>query len=125
MEHPAVAGFFRLQHGPVSLAGHGLLQGHSGSYPGSGGEVVDDQGPAPGPVNDEDGPVLQVGLPSHLHLGPQVGDQHAGDFHAASFAGVSGGTCGQDRPRSVSDNAPGDLAGPCEIPPLPQTHQIV
>ena len=84
VELPPVGRFIGFQNGPVGLAGQGLLQGHSGGHVGRGREMVDDQGPAPGAVNDDDGTVLQVGLPPHLYPGPQMGGQDAGDLHVAS-----------------------------------------
>ena len=94
VENPPVGGLVRFQHYPVILAGQSLLQGHSVDYARGGGEMVDDQGPALRAVNYESGLVLQVGLPSHLHLGPKVGNQDAGDFHAASSRIEEPGTGG-------------------------------
>ena len=102
VELPPVGGLVRFQYDPVGLAGQRFLNGHTRCHPGSGGKVVDDQGPALGPAGYQDGLVLQVWPLSHLHLGPQVGAQDAGDFHAASLAGVSDGSGNGNRPRPVS-----------------------
>ena len=80
MEHPAVAGLVGVNNNRGGLAGHGLFQGHVGGDTFGGRETVCDQGLALGAVNDDDGLVPQVGMLPHLHPGPQVGDQDAGDF---------------------------------------------
>ena len=106
VEDPAVGGLVGFQERAAGLAGPGLLQGHARGYAGGGREAVSDQGPSPGTVDDQCGPVLQVGVPVQLHPGPQVGDQHAGDPQEAPATGESWATAigpagNADRPRGV------------------------
>ena len=89
--HPLVGGLVGLQDDGVGVAGQGLLQGHAHRNPRRGGESVDDHGPPPGAVDDDGGGGLQVGLSSQLDLGPEVGDEHAGDLHGGSLTAWSGG----------------------------------
>ena len=89
--HPLVGGLVGLQDGGVGVAGQGLLQGHPRGHSRGGGEGVDDHGPPPGAVDDDGGGSLQLGLSSQLDLGPEVGDEHAGDLHGGSLAAWSGG----------------------------------
>lgn len=64
--------------------------------------MADDQGPAPGAVNDDDSPALQVGLPLHLRLGPQVGGQQQATISHRLRGRKSAGTGNSSRPRLVS-----------------------
>ena len=84
VEYSPVSGLIGFQYRAVGVPGQGLFQGHARRRPVGGGKVVDDQGPALGAVHHQGGAVLQVGLPLHLQLGPQVGDQHAGHPHDCS-----------------------------------------
>ena len=123
MEHPAVGGLVRFQNRAVDVPGQGLFQGHSRSHPRGGGKVVNDQGPTLGAVDDHDGQVLQVGLPSHLHLGPQVGDQHAGHPHASSSRA---GESSRQRPAQGGQRyAPGGAGNPGRVFPVLQDLEVV
>ena len=90
-ENPPVVGLVRLQDRPADLAGEGLLRGHPRRDALGGREVVDDQHPALGAQGDHDGQLSQVGMPPHLQLGPEVGDEHAGDTPVCSIGVRSGG----------------------------------
>ena len=86
IEDPSVVRLVGVQHDGARLSGHGLLQGHPGHQFRSAGKTVDDHGSRPRSVSvdDQDGSVLQVGLPAHLHLRSQVSDEHAGDPHGST-----------------------------------------
>ena len=68
----------------VGVEGKGLLQRHAGGDARHGGEVVGDGGPALRAVDDDHGLLREVGLPPHLDLCPEMGDDDTGDSHGPS-----------------------------------------
>ena len=52
--------------------------------PDCGREVVGDGGPALGAVDNDHGLLREVGLPPHLDLCPEMGDDDTGDSHGPS-----------------------------------------
>ena len=79
LEHAPAGGLVRLQHGRVRAPRERLFQGHAGDHRGGGREGVDDKGLPRGAVDDHGRALPQVGLASQLDLGPEMGDEHAGD----------------------------------------------
>ena len=84
VEHFPVGLIVRFQDHGVRLAGQGLLQGHSRSNAPARGKMVYYDRPWPGAVHDDGWAVLQVGMASHLHLGPQVSDENTGYLQDSS-----------------------------------------
>ena len=66
------------------MDGEGLLQRHARGDARRGREVVGDGGPALRAVDDDHGLLREVGLPPHLDLCPEVGDDNTGDSHGPS-----------------------------------------
>ena len=49
--------------------------------------MVNHQWPGLAAISNQDGLVLQVGAPLQFGLGPQVGNEHSGDFQGAPLTG--------------------------------------
>ena len=84
-EDQAIVKLVGVQDDGVRMAGHGMFhescrQRHAGCFR----EPVDHEGhlTARGvTVDDDDGAIFQMWMPSHLHLCSEVSEQNAGDFH--------------------------------------------
>ena len=92
-EDSTVVGLVRIQHDGIGVARHRLLRGHADHHPGRFREAVHHNGYPHRrvTVDDQRGPPLQVGPPSHLRLCSQVRDENTSYSHiASSITGTSG-----------------------------------
>ena len=84
LERLAVGGLVGVDGDGAGVDGEGFLQRHARGDACRGREVVGDGGPALRAVDDDDGLLREVGLPPHLDLCPEVGDDNTGDSHGPS-----------------------------------------